>query len=342
MSFEEEGIGSPLDSEARQRKRNVKRASSKERDAFDVDEDESPRFGDAASHLDEKFPFLTRHIGKYWIGAVALQIVLYVACYIAATLKLDVEAGSWADAVSEEEGEREQAPQQSPFESFVYFTVMMLLMYQIREIPRHVRCATEDELSYLKSGSLQQKMKAITRMKWHQRLCFAPQPLMAIDALVGSMGAGILVFRYAAMKTGCATGITDGLGQLDSVGVTLLLLMALCVGLIITLFFIVTRIHYAHFTAIQDTDSVIEYQEDSGHTPRGSVKGSATRTLLKWYSFSIVLQALLLLMLSVAKDAVAEEGKEGSAGMAKTLYVLTGVGVFYLGHQTGHINSYIT
>lgn len=305
----------------------------------------SPRGGSgatdsAAERLDEAFPFETRLLGKYWIAAILLQAALYAACFAGATMPLGVDAGSWAG--SKEAG---GGIQQSPFESFMYFTVTLLLFYQIREIRPHVRAASEDELSYMNSSSLQEKMKAVKRMKWHQTFCFVPQPLMAIDALVGSMGAGILVFRYAAMQTGCAAGITEGLAQLDAVGVALLLVMALCVGLIIALLFIVTRIHFAHFKCIQDCDAVQEYLEDSrdvASTPRGTLKGAPSTSLLKWYSACILLQVVLLGMLSVAKDAVATEGKDGSAGMAKTLYVLMGVGVFYLGQQTGHINDYVT
>jgi hypothetical protein len=329
MSFEEEAP-------AAERSTRKRRSKSTQREA-DV-------ASDAAEHLDENFPFETRFLGKYWVAAIVLQAVLYAACFAGATMKLGVNAGSWADGDPESE-EAAGATQQSPFESFMYFTVTLLLFYQIREIGPHWRAATEDELSYLKSTSLQEKMKAIKRMKWHQKLCFLPQPLMAIDARVGSMGAGILVFRYAAMKTGCATGITDGLGQLDSVGVALLSVMALCVGLTIALLFIVTRIHFAHFKAIQDCDAAQEYLGDTRevpNTPRGSLKGAPNRSLLRWYSLCILLQVVLLGMLSVAKDAVAEEGKGGSAGMEKTLYVLMGVGVFYLGQQTGHINDYMT
>lgn len=295
----------------------------------------------AGDHLDETFPFETRLVGKYWVTAIVLQAVLYISCFVAATMPLGVEAGSWADSVPDGEEEAGEGTQQSPFESFIYFIVTWLLLYQIREIRPHVRAASEDELSYLKSESLQEKMKAIKRMKWHQTMCFVPQPLMAIDALVGSMGAGILVFRYAAMKTGCATGITDGLEQLDVVGVALLFVMALCVGLVIALLYIVARIHVAHFMAIQDTEAAREYLMDTEHTPRGSPKGMASRSLLRWYGFCIALQVVLLGMLSVAKDVVTEEGKEGSVGMAKTLYVLIGIGIFYLGQQAGHINDYM-
>ena len=340
MSFEEEArvsVGAGEESpEANGPTRRKKRTKSLGDGSMELTGDS------AAERLDEVFPFETRLLGKYWIAAILLQAALYSACFAGATMTLGVDAGSWAGAGSKDPG---GGIQQSPFESFMYFTVILLLLYQIREIPPHVRAASEDELSYVKSTSLQEKMKAVKRMKWHQTFCFVPQPLMAIDALVGSMGAGILVFRYAAMQTGCAAGITEGLAQLDAVGVALLLVMALCVALIIALLFIVTRIHFAHFKLIQDCDAVQEYLQDTRDvvsTPRGTFKGAANTSLLKWYSLCILLQVVLLGMLSIAKDSVATEGKDGSAGMAKTLYVLMGVGIFYLGQQTGHINDYVT
>jgi len=39
-----------------------------------------------AEHLDEKFPFLTVHIGKYWIAAVTFQFILYLTIWYAATM----------------------------------------------------------------------------------------------------------------------------------------------------------------------------------------------------------------------------------------------------------------
>ena len=299
----------------------------------------------AAAHLDEKFPFLTNHIGHYWIAAVVFQLILYGTIWYAGTMKLDVAAGgSWADGGEEgkEGGEVGDAPKPSLLENFVYFATFWLLCWQMKEIKLHMRAAGEDELSYLQSESLQGKMKAIKRLKWHQHLCFVPQPLMAMDALVGSMGAGVLLFRYAATKTGCATGITDGLEQVDGTGWALLFIMAVCVGLVITMFFIVTRIHYAHFTAIQNTEMAQEYLQDSRKTPRGGDKDAVgNKNLLYMYLVAVGLQSLLIMMLSAAKDAVVEEGKEGSIGMAQTLYVLMGIGIFYLGQQVGHINGYL-
>merc|ERR1711871_50337 len=106
--------------------------------------------------------------------------------------------------------------------------------------------------------------------------------------------------------------------------------MAVCMGFIIALLYCVARIHFAHFMAIQDTEAAREYlMGSSEHTPRGSPKGMANRSLLRWYGICIALQVVLLGMLSVAKDAVASEGKAGSGGMAKTLYVLMGVGILY-------------
>ena len=340
-AFDKEEVGPTQRKEQKSKSTRIKRAET-----FDSprlltsDDDEAQWAPDAAAHLDEKFPFLTVHIGHYWIAAVSLQFMLYAAVWTAATMKLDVAVGgSWADGEDLGAGE---APKPSSFESFVFFTIFWMLFYQVKEIKPHLRAAREDELSYLTSESMMEKLKAIKRLKWHQRLCFVPQPLMAMDALVASMGAGVLLFRYAAVKTGCATGIMGGLEQLDGTGWALLFIMVACVALVITLFFIVTRIHYAHFTAIQDTDAAQEYLNQTQKTPRGGApERPGSKNLFYMYSAAVGLQSLLIMMLSAAKDAIAEEGKEGSIGMAQTLYVLMSVGIFYLGIQVGHINGYL-
>jgi len=89
-------------------------------DTFDKEE---ARAGPtAAAHLDEKFPFLTIHIGKYWIAAVTCQFVLYAVVWYVATMKLDVAAagGSWAGEEADEAQLAGAKP--SSFENFIFFT----------------------------------------------------------------------------------------------------------------------------------------------------------------------------------------------------------------------------
>merc|ERR1719181_1944091 len=121
------------------------------------------------------------------------------------------------------------------------------------------------------------------------------------------MGMGGLLFRYAS-RSGCAKGIVDGLGQLDAIGWIMILVMLISVTVIITLLFICTRIHFAHFQAVNNTEAAQEYLQDKlasqGLTPRsGGAKSS--RGLLWWYLFSVALQMLLVAMLSFAKESVA-------------------------------------
>ena len=51
---------------------------------------------------------------------------------------------------------------------------------------------------------------------------------------------------------------------------------------------------------------------------------------------------LLVAMLSFAKESVAAKDDAESVGMAKGLFVLMAIGVFYLGHQVGQASGYIT
>ena len=349
---------------------SVKRTSSHDSDGTDE--------GVNGFEDDERFPFKTSLIGKFWVTSVVMQLALYVTCYVGATMEVcplpfcsrplpwrrvnaqaprcwqldevlpDQEEvlpdGSAAGSPAAEIETSATGAHASNFETFVYIGIFWILLFQVKEIAPHVRAAGENELAYLKSESLQEKMTAMKRLKWHQRMCFIPQPLMALDALVGSMGMGGLLFRYAS-RSGCAKGIVDGLGQLDAKGWIMILVMLISVTVIITLLFICTRIHFAHFQAVNNTEAAQEYLQDKlasqGLTPRsGGAKSS--RGLLWWYLLSVALQMLLVAMLSFAKESVAAKDDAESVGMAKGLFVLMAIGVFYLGHQVGQASGYIT
>jgi hypothetical protein len=189
-------------------------------------------------------------LGHYWAGALVMQLVLYTVVYscYSKDAVTDGRAGNATsllvqDAISDgnDGAGVEQGP--PPGELLVQFMTFMCVAYQVREIPKHIAAGKDNEAEWLESDRLADKLKAIKRLQWHQRMCFVPQPLMVMGALIASMGAAMLLSKYAD----CERGIMAGLAVLDATGMALLIMVVGSISIVIACFWMTTRIHFASY-----------------------------------------------------------------------------------------------
>jgi hypothetical protein len=308
----------------------------------------SPRstFEDDSTEPDPDAPHIHKQkawLGHYWCGALVAQLMLYAVVYScslkASAVTVDLPGSSNVTVVDADDAEGADGVEQAtpPGELLVQFVTFMCVAYQIREIPRHMNAGKDNEAEWVYSERLADRLKAIKRVQWHQRMCFAPQPLMVMGALIASMGAAVLLSKYAD----CNSGIMEGLVHLDSSGQGLLMMVLVSISLVIACFVMSTRIHFASFKFLTDSPGMQEFIDEMSHTPRGeTLRIIESNSLRYWFLTSLGLQSLILLILSTGTSAAAESGVPGAESVSSTLFVVMGGGVFHLGCQTGALGDY--
>lgn len=277
-------------------------------------------------------------LGHYWCGALVMQLVLYAvvySCYSKEAVAGRRAGNATSPAVEISDPGMEHGPPTG--ELLVQFVTFLCVAYQAREIPKHVDSGRDNESEWLASERLADKLKAIKRMHWHQRMCFVPQPLMVMGALIASMGAAMLLSKYAE----CNRGITAGLDALDATGTALLVMVLGSIGGVIACFWMTTRIHFASYKFLAASPTIKDYEAETSMTPRGgSERTIESNGLHKWFVASLGLQSLIMLILSQGTNAASESGVPGSLSVSSSLFVVIGGGVFHLGCQTGALGDY--
>lgn len=283
-------------------------------------------------------------LGHYWAGALVMQLVLYTVVYscYSKDAVTDGRAGNATsllvqDAISDgnDGAGVEQGP--PPGELLVQFMTFMCVAYQVREIPKHIAAGKDNEAEWLESDRLADKLKAIKRLQWHQRMCFVPQPLMVMGALIASMGAAVLLSKYAD----CERGIMAGLAVLDATGMALLIMVVGSISIVIACFWMTTRIHFASYKYLADSEAMADYIAETSTTPRGdSVRTIESNGIHKWFTGSLCLQSLIIFILSKGTTAASESGVPGALSVSSTLFIVIGGGVFHVGCQTGALGDY--
>ncbi len=285
-----------------------------------------------------------KRLGHFWAGALGMQLVLYTVVYscYAKDPVADGRAGNATSLIVQEDVSDadasagvEQGP--PPGELLVQFVTFMCVAYQAREVPRHMTAGKDDESEWLESDRLADKLKAIKRLQWHQRMCFVPQPLMVMGALIASMGGAVLLSKYAD----CEKGIMAGLAVLDGTGTALLVMVVSSISIVIACFWVTTRIHFASYKYLADSPAMRDYIAETSTTPRGeSVRTIEPNGLHRWFIASLGLQGLIIFILSKGTTAASESGVPGALSVSSTLFIVIGGGVFHMGCQTGALGDY--
>lgn len=151
------------------------------RDTFEDAGDESGE-DDGVSWTPSEAPHIHSKkglLGHLWVGALVMQLVCYATLYICATKDplvgssseagTDAAAADAADAAAADAEEGAEPQRAGNFEMFVYFGTFSMVVAQIREIPRHMEAASDNEAEWVDSDMLVDKLKALKRIKWHQR-----------------------------------------------------------------------------------------------------------------------------------------------------------------------------
>jgi hypothetical protein len=132
-----------------------------------------------------------------------------------------------------------------------------------------------------------------------------------------------------------------GLEMLDATGMVLLVLVLGSISLVIFCFWTTTRIHFAAYRHLADSPIMEDYMAETSTTPRGEgVRTIEPSNLHKWFTASLSLQGLIILILSKGTSAASESGDPGALSVSSTLFVVIGGGVFHLGVQTGALGDY--
>ena len=209
----------------------------------------------------------------------------------------------------------------------------ILVGLQMSNFGMHWKAGRKAEAKWMTAKTVRGHVLRWERQKWHTKMIFYPIMVLIVLTVIYNFGVYTLVIYYTGETGKCPTGVLDGVSMFDDEGNGKLLLGGFSVMFVamLLLMSLLSVTHFKQYMSLHQFRLANPVEEEAGGEDESDKVGLNSGLfrasfIRRTYVLSIVAQGMILVALSLGKEATQEPN---------LLYSLLMFGIFLLGWQVG-------